>query len=101
MSPDLYSPDVIASHPPCPGAPDPGFAPGDRFFCHPGANKPSGAPGNQDCRLSAEGLKASEIAARVFLSVHTINTHRQRIYAKMDVKNVSDMLRKTDELSII
>lgn len=55
----------------------------------------------QIIRLSAEGLKASEIADRIFLSVHTVNTHRQRIYAKMDVKNVSDMLRKAIELGII
>ena len=52
-------------------------------------------------RLSAEGLKASEIADRLFLSVHTVNTHRQRIYAKMDVKNVSDMIRKASELGIV
>ena len=55
----------------------------------------------QIIRLSAEGLKASEIAERTFLSVHTVNTHRQRIYAKMDVRNVSDMLRKATELGII
>ena len=55
----------------------------------------------QIIRLSAEELKASEIAERIYLSVHTVNTHRQRIYAKMDVKNVSDMLRKATELGII
>ena len=55
----------------------------------------------QIIRLSAEGLKASEIAGHLFISVHTVNTHRQRIYAKMDVKNVSDMLRKATELGII
>ena len=55
----------------------------------------------QIIRLSAEGLKASEIAERIYLSVHTVNIHRQRIYAKMDVKNVSDMLRKATELGII
>ena len=55
----------------------------------------------QIIRLSAEGLKASEIAERTFLSVHTVNTHRQRIYAKMGVKNVSDMIRKATELGII
>ena len=55
----------------------------------------------QIIRLSAEGLKAAEIAERIYLSVHTVNTHRQRIYAKMDVKNVSDMLRKATELGII
>lgn len=52
-------------------------------------------------RLSAEGLPAAEIAKRTFLSVHTVNTHRQHIYAKMDVRNVSDMIRKATELGII
>lgn len=52
-------------------------------------------------RFSSEGLKAAEIAERTFLSVHTVNTHRQRIYAKMDVRNVSEMLRKATELGII
>ena len=55
----------------------------------------------QIIRLSAEGLKATEIADRIFLSVHTVNTHRQRIYSKMSVKNVSDMIRKATELGII
>ena len=52
-------------------------------------------------RLSFKGLTAAEIAERLYLSVHTVNTHRQRIYAKMDVKNVSEMLRKASELGII
>jgi DNA-binding CsgD family transcriptional regulator len=41
------------------------------------------------------------MAEKLFLSVHTVNTHRQRIYAKMDVKNVSDMLHTASELGII
>ena len=40
-------------------------------------------------------------AQKLYLSVHTVNTHRQRIYSKMDVKNVSDMLRWATELGII
>ena len=52
-------------------------------------------------RLSAEGLSAAQIAERLFLSVHTVNTHRQRIYAKLDVRNVSDMIRKTTDLGIL
>ena len=55
----------------------------------------------QIIRLSAEGLTAAQIAERTFLSVHTVNTHRQHIYAKMEVRNVSDMLRKAQELGII
>ena len=42
-----------------------------------------------------------EVAEKLFLSVHTVNTHRQRIYAKMDVKNVSDMLRVATGLGLV
>ena len=52
-------------------------------------------------RLAVGQVKASEIAERIFLSVHTVNTHRQRIYAKMGVKNVSELIRKATELGII
>lgn len=55
----------------------------------------------QIIRLSAEGLTAAEIAEKLFISVHTVNTHRQRIYAKMDVKNVSDMLRVATGLGLV
>ena len=55
----------------------------------------------QIIRLSAEGLTAAQIAERLFLSVHTINIHRQRIYAKMGVGNVSEMIRKAGELGIL
>ena len=55
----------------------------------------------QIIRLSAEGLTAAEIAERTFLSVHTVNTHRQRIYAKMDVRSVTDMIRRATEMGII
>ena len=55
----------------------------------------------QVIRLSAEGLSAAQIAERTFLSVHTVNTHRQHIYAKMGVGNVSEMLHKAGELGIL
>ena len=55
----------------------------------------------QIIRLSAEGLTAADIADKLFLSVHTVNTHRQHIYAKMGVRNVSDMLRIAGELGLV
>ena len=55
----------------------------------------------QIIRLSAEGLTAAEMAEKLFLSVHTVNTHRQRIYRKMDVSNVTDMIRRATELGIL
>ena len=56
---------------------------------------------NTSCQRKCQRRQATEIAERIFLSVHTVNTHRQRIYSKMGVKNVSDMLRKATELGII
>ena len=55
----------------------------------------------QIIRLSAEGLTAAQIADRVSLSVNTVNTHRQRIYRKMDVGNVTDMIHKATGLGIV
>lgn len=55
----------------------------------------------QIIRLSAEGLSAAQIADTVSLSVHTVNTHRQRIYSKMCVRSVSEMLHKASRLGII
>lgn len=55
----------------------------------------------QIIRLSAEGLSAAQIAERIFLSVHTVNTHRQRIYSKMGVKNVTEMLHKADDMGLL
>ena len=55
----------------------------------------------QIIRLSAEGLTSAQIAERTFLSVHTVNTHRQRIYSKMEVRNVTDMIHKATEMGIL
>lgn len=44
---------------------------------------------------------AGKIAERTFLSVHTVNTHRQRIYSKMEVRNVTDMIHKATEMGIL
>ena len=55
----------------------------------------------QIIRLSAEGLTAAQIAERTCLSVHTINTHRRRIYGKMDVRNVADLIHKATEMGIL
>lgn len=40
-------------------------------------------------RLIGEGLKTAEIAQRLHLSVHTIETYRERIKTKLDMKNSS------------
>ena len=38
-------------------------------------------------RLIASGLKSSEIAKRLFISVNTVETHRKNIFSKTGVKN--------------
>jgi len=55
----------------------------------------------QIIRLSAEGLTAAQIAERTCLSVHTVNTHRRRIYSKMDVRNIADLIHKATEMGIL
>jgi DNA-binding CsgD family transcriptional regulator len=40
--------------------------------------------------LVADGLASKEIADRLFLSVHTVNTHRQRIIEKLGVSNMTE-----------
>lgn len=42
--------------------------------------------------LIAEGLTNAEIAERLFLSNHTINTHRKNILSKLGVKNTAGIV---------
>ena len=44
-------------------------------------------------RLIAEGLSSQEIADSLFISTHTVNTHRKNILSKLDVKNVAGIIR--------
>jgi DNA-binding NarL/FixJ family response regulator len=42
--------------------------------------------------LIAEGLTNNQIADQLFLSAHTINTHRKNIMAKLGVKNTAGIV---------
>ena len=42
--------------------------------------------------LIAEGFTNQEIAEKLFLSSHTINTHRKNIMAKLGVKNTAGIV---------
>ncbi len=44
-------------------------------------------------RLVAEGKAAKEIADQLFLSLHTVDTHRRNILAKLKLKNIADLVR--------
>ena len=42
-------------------------------------------------RLIGEGLRNGTIAERLFLSTHTIDTHRKNIKRKMNLKNAGEL----------
>lgn len=52
-------------------------------------------------QLMAEGLSNQEIAARLFLSLHTIKTHSSRLFEKMEVKRRTQAIEKGKRLQII
>ena len=43
-------------------------------------------------RLISEGLTTKEIAARKFISFHTVISHRKNIFRKLGVKSVSELI---------
>jgi len=49
----------------------------------------------------AEGLKTHEIADRLFLSHHTINSHRKSLLKKFEVKSPVELVVKAIRLSFI
>jgi DNA-binding NarL/FixJ family response regulator len=48
----------------------------------------------QILQLLREGYSNKEISQKLFLSELTVKTHRKNIMAKMDAKNIADLLRK-------
>ncbi len=67
--------------------------------------------GNQDSSLSmreqeilqllAKGLISKQIADQLFISVNTVNTHRQRILEKLDVSNTTEAVQHASRLGLI
>jgi len=44
-------------------------------------------------RMIGEGLTSGAIAERIFLSTHTIDTHRENIKRKLDIRNAAELSR--------
>jgi len=44
--------------------------------------------------LLAQGLSSKEIACRLFISVHTVESHRKNLRFKFDAKNSSELIMK-------
>ena len=52
-------------------------------------------------KLVKEGLPSKEIADKLFISVHTVNTHRQRILEKLNVYNSLEAIQYASDLGLI
>ena len=52
-------------------------------------------------RLVQRGLISKEIADQLYISVHTVNTHRQRILEKLNVNNSLEAVRYASRLGLI
>lgn len=51
--------------------------------------------------LIAKGLTTKEIAAKLFVSTRTIETHRTNILKKFEVKNTAELIKKATEINLI
>ena len=51
--------------------------------------------------LLSEGLISKEIADKLFISVHTVNTHRQRIISKLKVTNITEAVSYANNLGLL
>ena len=51
--------------------------------------------------LIAHEYTTNEIAKALYLSTHTVDTHRKNLLWKMDVKNVAGLVRKGFERGLL
>ncbi|MCD8176485.1 MAG: response regulator transcription factor [Tannerellaceae bacterium] len=51
--------------------------------------------------LIAEGLTTDQIAAQLSIHRDTVKTHRDNIFAKLNVKNMAEMVKKAYEMKLI
>ena len=52
-------------------------------------------------KLVKDGLPSKEIAEKLFISVHTVNTHRQRILEKLNVTNSFEAIQYASGLGLL
>lgn len=52
-------------------------------------------------KLIANGYASKQIADQLFISTHTVNTHRQRIIEKMGVSNTAEAVKYASELGLL
>jgi len=52
-------------------------------------------------QLVSFGLSAKEISSELFLSRHTVISHKKNILSKLNCKNMASMVRKGFELGVL
>lgn len=52
---------------------------------------------NEVLHLIAYEYNSKEIAEQLFISQHTVNSHRKSLLIKLDVKNTAGLIRKSFE----
>jgi two-component system nitrate/nitrite response regulator NarL len=51
--------------------------------------------------LIADGLTNNEIATKLFLSTHTVDSHRKNLFIKFDVNNVALLVKKASQAGLL
>lgn len=51
--------------------------------------------------LIADGLTNNEIAAKLFISVTTVDTHRKNLLAKFDCRNIASLIKAAMQMQLI
>jgi DNA-binding CsgD family transcriptional regulator/PAS domain-containing protein len=64
-------------------------------------NEPLSGRERQILTLISEGLVSKQVADRLFLSIHTVNTHRRNIINKMNVSNTAEAIRQARDMALI
>jgi|GEM_PF-1980778 len=74
------------------------YVPVDRYFHN---DRIFSAKEMEVVKYLKEGMETSVIAEKINLSVHTVNTHRQRIVEKLQVKSTDEIIKYAEILGII
>lgn len=51
--------------------------------------------------LIAEGLTNNEIATKLFVSPHTVDSHRKNLFTKFDVNNAALLIKKASQMNLL
>ncbi len=55
----------------------------------------------QVLQLISEGFSNKEICAKLFLSVHTVDSHRKKLLSKYNAKNTAELVKKAMDQGIV